>query len=110
VQHWLGRPLQPASLIAHYADEAFAGMHGVEELRGCEGDFWIVTGQATHFLLSSPEELACPFHDFGHAREQQRQALEAPWLTLRSKGLELFSQMESPIIVATKTYPVQSMC
>jgi hypothetical protein len=78
VQHWLGRPLQPGSLLDHYADDAFEGMHGVEEIAGREGDFWILTGQRTHFLLSAPEELTCAFHDFGRAREQQCQALENP--------------------------------
>jgi hypothetical protein len=78
VQHSLGRALQPTSLVEHYADFAFDGMHGLEELPGLEGDFWIATGQATHFLLSAPEEIVCPFHDFGHAKEQQCQALEAP--------------------------------
>jgi hypothetical protein len=53
-------------------------MHGVEEIAGREGDYWILTGQNTHFLLSAPEELACAFHDFGRAREQQCQALQNP--------------------------------
>ena len=78
VQHWLGRTLEPTSLLEHYADPAFEGMHGLEELPGREGDFWIVTGRATHFLLSAPEELLCPFHEFGLARERQCQAFEEP--------------------------------
>ena len=40
--------------------------------------FWIVTGQATHFLLAAPEEIICPFHEFGQARERQCQARETP--------------------------------
>ena len=78
VQHWLGRALQPTSLLDHYADDAFEGMHGVEELPGREGHFWIVTGQATHFLLAAPVEIVCPFHEFGQARERQCQARETP--------------------------------
>lgn len=78
VQHWLGRPLAPTSLVDHYSDTAFEGMHGVENLPGREGDFWVVTGQATHFLLSAPQQLVCPFHEFGPARERQCQAFEAP--------------------------------
>jgi hypothetical protein len=78
VQHCLGRQLQPTSLLDHYADDAFEGMHGIEELPGRKDDFWIVTGQATHFLLSAPEEPVCPFHEFGRAREQQCQALQVP--------------------------------
>jgi hypothetical protein len=90
VQHWLGRPLQPATLLHHYADDAFEGMHGIEEIPGREGDFWIVTGQATHFLLSAPQEIVCPFHDFGPARELQRQALESPLINPSIKGPRAF--------------------
>jgi len=90
VQQTLGRALQPTSLVEHYADGAFDGMHGLEELPGRDGDFWIVTGQATHFLLSAPEELTCPFHDFGNAKEQQCQALEAPLINPSMKGPRAF--------------------
>jgi len=78
VQHQLGRHLQPANLVNHYRDDAFEGMHGIEELPDRDGDFWIVTGQATHFLLGAPEQIACRYHDFGRAREDQCQALETP--------------------------------
>lgn len=78
VHRYVGRELQPTSLLEHYADDAFDGMHGIEELPGRKDDFWIVTGQSTHFLLSAPEEPVCPFHEFGRAREQQCQALPSP--------------------------------
>jgi hypothetical protein len=87
VRHWLGRPMEPVSLLDHYADDSFEGMHGFEEIPGREGDFWIVTGQSTHFLLSAPEEIVCPFHDFGRAREQQCQALDNPLINPSIKGL-----------------------
>jgi hypothetical protein len=90
VQQTLGRALQPTSLVDHYADGAFDGMHGLEELPGHDGDFWIVTGQATHFLLSAPEELTCPFHDFGNAKKHQCQALEAPLVNPSMKGPRAF--------------------
>jgi hypothetical protein len=76
--------------VEHYADAAFEGMHGIEEFPGREGDFWIITGQATHFLLSAPEEIVCPFHDFGRAREQQCQALESPLINPSIKGPRAF--------------------
>jgi len=78
VQHQLGNHLEPTDLVDHYRDDAFESLHGVEELPGRSDDFWIVTGQATHFLLSAPEEIACRYHDFGRAREDQCQALENP--------------------------------
>lgn len=90
VQHWLGRPLQPASLVDYYADDAFDGMHGIEELPGCEGHFWIVTGRATHFLLAAPEEIVCPFHDFSRAREQQCQAFATPLINPSTNGPRAF--------------------
>jgi hypothetical protein len=90
VQHWLGRPMQPTSIVEHYADAAFEGMHGIEEFPGREGDFWIITGQATHFLLSAPEEIVCPFHDFGRARERQCQALGSPLINPSIKGPRAF--------------------
>lgn len=45
VQQQLGRDLRPASLLEHYGDGAFEGMHGVEELPDTEDHFWIVTGR-----------------------------------------------------------------
>jgi len=90
VRHWLGRPMEPATLTGHYADGAFEGMHGVEEVPGREGDFWIATGRATHFLLSAPEVAICPFHDFGRAREQQCQVLDSPLVNPSIKGPRAF--------------------
>ncbi|HUZ97193.1 MAG TPA: hypothetical protein VMU57_19995 [Edaphobacter sp.] len=86
VQHWLQKPIGPSSLLSHYQDDAFEGMHGFEEIPGRDGDYWVVTGQETHFLLSAPEELACPFHDFGRAREAQCQALESPLVSSSIKA------------------------
>ena len=81
VQQQLGRALEPTSLPEHYSDQAFEGMHGVEEIPGTDGDFWVLTGQATHFLLSPPEETVCPFHEFGPAREGLCQAFEEPLIS-----------------------------
>ena len=85
VQHWLGRALQPGSLLDHCADDAFEGVHGIEEISGREGDFWIATGQETHFPLSRPGEIVCPFHDYDRTREQQCQALDSPLINPSTK-------------------------
>jgi hypothetical protein len=78
VQHQLNRNLLPATLTEHYADDAFEAMHGIEELLHEEDQFWIVTGQATHYLLPEPTVPDCPFHDFGRSVEQACQALAFP--------------------------------
>jgi hypothetical protein len=78
VQHQLGRTLPPTSLTEHYADDAFEGMHGLEELSDREDHYWIVTGQATHYLLAAPMDVICPFHELARAREQHCQARETP--------------------------------
>jgi hypothetical protein len=78
VQHQLGRTLLPAPLTEHYVDNAFEAMHGVEVLLHEEDQFWIVTGQATHYLLPEPTVPECPFHDFGRSVEQGCQALTFP--------------------------------
>jgi hypothetical protein len=78
VQQQLGRSLLPSPLTTHYADDAFEAMHGLEELAHEEDHFWIVTGQATHYLLQEPTVADCPFHDFGRAVEQRCQALPLP--------------------------------
>lgn len=81
VQQQLGRDVRPTSLLEHYTDDAFEAMHGVEEVVGKDDQFWMVTGQATHYLLPAPVEAVCPFHDFARARERQCQARENPLIT-----------------------------
>jgi len=55
--------LQAYSLVRHYEDEdGFAALPGVRE-QG-QGDFLLVTGDKTHYLLPEPSVPECPYHDW----------------------------------------------
>jgi hypothetical protein len=81
VQQQLDRPLAPAPLEEHYADEiGFEGMPAVEEVLGEQNHFRIVTGQSTHYLLTEPTVPNCPHHDFGKSAELHCQTGTLPIL------------------------------
>jgi len=63
VQRGLKTELKPISLVDHYNDhDEFATLPGVRELEPDE--FLVVTGDKTHYLLSQPSVLDCPYHDW----------------------------------------------
>jgi len=75
----LGRQLLPTTLEGHYADqEAFEGLHTVEEVRRQGDHFRVVTGRFKHFLLAEPTVPDCPHHDFGKSVELHCQAGQLP--------------------------------
>jgi len=65
----LGTSFQAVPIQTHYADEAaFESLQGVIECQ--ENDYLVVTGDKTHYLLSTPSVSNCPYHDWAACNRQ----------------------------------------
>ena len=58
--------LQPSSLSSHYENgETFEPIRGMVEHR--QGQFFVATGDKTHYLLAEPSVPDCPHHDWARS-------------------------------------------
>jgi hypothetical protein len=70
VKSHLGLDISPMTLKAHYEEaDAFAKLPGVSIKRAGQ-DFFIATGDKTHYLLKEPTVPDCPFHFWSECQKQ----------------------------------------
>lgn len=69
--------LATTSLEQHFADsESFDVQNAVVKLP--EDEYWIVTGDQTHFLKPEPTVPDCPYHNYAHAHSEGVSAQPGP--------------------------------
>lgn len=71
--------LSPTPIEKHFADStSFATQSGI--IKSPEDQYWIVTGDRTHFLMAEPTVPDCPYHDYANSHLMGVAALSGPIL------------------------------
>ena len=71
--------LSATSLEQHFADsDSFDAQNAIVKLP--DDQYWIVTGDQTHFLMREPTVPDCPYHDYAHTHSEGVAAQPGPVL------------------------------
>ena len=71
--------LRPTTVAAHFGDvDSFEAQKAVVKLPGDE--YWIMTGEETHYLLAEPTVADCPHHDYASSHSLGVAAVPGPVL------------------------------
>jgi hypothetical protein len=86
--------LSPSPLEKHFADpDSFEAQNAVIKL--LEDQYWIVTGEQTHYLMAEPSVAGCPHHDYANSHNLGVAAVPGPILQRSVETRSFFYSREA---------------